>query len=122
MHPAPTTPLGQAIAAIIAMLIAALAEHAAEHPMLAPGCRASIRQLEKLARQLDAMVAEWEATRHTPPPHRRKAKHAMPSRQHTRRLSACARRLGVLPPHRASALCNRLPAARAPPASWSASA
>ena len=57
MHPTPTTPLGQAIAAIIALLIAALAEHAAEHPVLAPGCRATMRQLQKLARRLEAMVA-----------------------------------------------------------------
>ena len=62
----PATPLDQALAAIIDLLIALIAEHAAEHPMLAPGLRASIRQLEKLSRSLQAMVAEWQATRHQP--------------------------------------------------------
>ena len=57
MHPAPVTPLGQALAAIIATLIAALAEHAAEHPVLAPGLRATIRRLETLSAKLDALVA-----------------------------------------------------------------
>ena len=62
MHPAPTSPLGQAFAAFFAILIAAIAEHAAEHPLLAPGLRASIRRLEKLSRQLQAMAADWEAS------------------------------------------------------------
>lgn len=79
MHPAPASPLGQVIAAIIDLLIAALTEHAAEHPLLAPGCRASIRRLEKISHKLQAMVAEWEATQTqtpnrkkgvSPPPHR----------------------------------------------------
>ena len=61
MHPQPTTPLGQALAAIIAILIAALAEHAAEHPVLAPGLRATIRQLEKIAARFDALVARHAA-------------------------------------------------------------
>jgi hypothetical protein len=79
MHPTPTSPLGQVIAALIDLLIAALTEHAAEHPLLAPGCRASIRRLEKLSGKLQAMVAEWEATQpkaaprsagRSPPPYR----------------------------------------------------
>ena len=70
MHPNPTSPLGQAFAAFFALLIAAIAEHAAEHPLLAPGLRAAIRRLEKLAHRLDAMIAEWEASRTQPHPKR----------------------------------------------------
>ena len=70
MQPVATTPLGQALAAIIAILITALAEHAAEHPLLARGCRATIRQLEDLVRRFDALAAEWQATRHRPRPTR----------------------------------------------------
>jgi len=51
-------------------LIAALAEHAAEHPLLAPGIRATIRQIEQTARKLDRMIAEWEATKSTEPTRR----------------------------------------------------
>ena len=58
-------PLAQAIAAIFDLLIAALAGHAAEHPLLAPGIRASMRQIEHLARKLGRMVAEWEASKST---------------------------------------------------------
>jgi hypothetical protein len=64
------SPLGQALAAIIELLIAAIAEHAREHPMLAWGCRASIRQLEKLIRRFDAMVQEWQATQSQKPTRR----------------------------------------------------
>ena len=59
------SPLAQALAALFTTLIAALAEHAAEHPMLAPGIRASIRQIEQLAKKLDRMAAEWEAAQTT---------------------------------------------------------
>jgi hypothetical protein len=59
------SPLAQAIAAIFDLLIAALAEHAAEHPLLAPGIRASMRQIEQVAKKLDRMVAEWEASKST---------------------------------------------------------
>ena len=109
MHPAPTTPLGQAFAAIIALLIAALAEHAAEHPVLAPGCRATIRQLEKLARRFDAMAAEWQATqsqtlnrrsgfsRLRPPGTRRRSRCSRAKSRPRARFAALPRR--ARPPH-----------------------
>ena len=107
-HPA-RTPLGQALAAIIAILIAALAEHAAEHPVLAPGLRATIRQLEQIARRFDAMVAEWQATRDRPP-------RAHPR---TRSLSASCcplRRPAAARPCAIAAIARRCaPPSRAPP-------
>ena len=78
MSSEPTSPLAQAFAALIAMLIAAIAEHAAEHPMLAPGCRATIRQLQALAEKLAAMVAAWEAGRPIPSHRRPKARRHTP--------------------------------------------
>ena len=110
MHPAPTTPLGQALAAIIQLLIAAIAEHAREHPMLAGGCRASIRQLEKLAIRFDAMVQEWQADSRmprTPPKHPPRPKQA--TRMATERRSEHPSR------RRSVAMSNRVPSARAPP-------
>jgi hypothetical protein len=117
MHPAPTTPLGQAFAAIIHLLIAAIAEHAREHPLLAGGCRASIRQLEKLARRFDAMVAEWQASQAEPrrpgvsPPRRPAPRSRQATRMVTQRRSEAPSRA------RCVAIWNRLPSARAPPAS-----
>ena len=61
MKPEPISPLAQAFAAFFAMLIAAIADHAAEHPVLAPGLRATIRQLEKIATRFDALVARHAA-------------------------------------------------------------
>jgi hypothetical protein len=70
-HAQETSPLAQAFAAIIAMLIAAIAEHAREHPMLGGPCRASIRQLEKISRRFEALANEWHQsqteTRPNPP-------------------------------------------------------
>jgi hypothetical protein len=86
MHPAPTTPLGQAFAAIIAMLIVAIAEYAAEHPLLAPGLRATIRQLEAMSKRFDAMVAEWQAN--TPRSPRRRTGPRTRRGRHTRPASA----------------------------------
>ena len=114
-HAQETSPLAQAFAAIIAMLIAAIAEHAREHPMLAGGCRASIRQLEKLSRRFEAMANEWHqhqshprkpGTRPPPPPkHRPRQESHMAT--HRRREDPSRRRCAVM--------CVRMPAARAPP-------
>ncbi len=102
------SPLAQAIAAIFDLLIAALAEHAAEHPMLAPGIRATIRQIEQTAKKLDRMIAEWEATKATQaqnPPRRKQAIHMETERRRERMASL---RLSV-------SMWNRLPfAPRAP--------
>jgi hypothetical protein len=76
--------LAKAFAAFFATLIAAIAQLAAEQPLLAPSLRMSIRQIEKIARQFEAMATEWQATRHRPkprrprftPPHRAQAKQA----------------------------------------------
>jgi hypothetical protein len=57
------SPLGQALAAIIALLIAALAETAREQPLLAGGCRAAIRQLEQTSKRFQALANEWHAAR-----------------------------------------------------------
>ena len=83
------TPLGQALAAIIAILIAALAEHAAEHPVLAPGLRATIRQLEGIARRFDAMVAEWQSA--TLRPRRRRNRPRIPMATPAPPWRRCAR-------------------------------
>jgi hypothetical protein len=110
MHPAPTSPLGQAFAAIIHLLIAAIAEHAREHPLLAGGCRASIRQLEKLARRFQALADEWhqhQTQPRLPAPPRRPTPGVRP--RTSRHGKARSRR-------RAIAMGNRAPAARAPPA------
>ena len=112
MHPAPQSPLGQALAAIIALLIAALAEHAAEHPMLAPGLRASIRRLEKLSKQLRAMAAEWEAHQTSPAS---RAGTRPPPRASTPRTTRKGRSEPA-PARRPAAMRNRATAARAPPA------
>ena len=113
MHPEPTSPLGQAFAAIIALLIAALAEHAAEHPMLAPGLRAAIRKLEKLSKQFRAMAADWESTRTTPT---RRAGFTPPPRRHPPRRPAIRRGTAVSAPRRRVAIATPATAPRAPPA------
>lgn len=111
------SPLAQAIAAIFDLLIAALAEHAAEHPLLAPGIRATIRQIEQTAKKLDRMIAEWEATKPTQaqnptrragfslPPSRAKANHMKMER---RREAMASLRLSV-------PMWNPATAPRAPP-------
>ena len=101
-----TTPLGRALAAIITTLIAALAEHAAEHPVLAPGLRATIRQLEKLAREFQALADRYE----NPQPKRRRRPALWPPRPHLHNLAPYARAL----PARTPAHVRRTPA-RAPP-------
>jgi hypothetical protein len=128
MHQAPASPLGQVIAAIISLLIAALTEHAAEHPLLAPGIRASIRRLEKLSIKLQAMVADWEATQSPertrrpgdrPPQPHQNTKHSAPSRKAPGRAAGHAWRLGALASKHARApvaISNGVPSARAPPA------
>ena len=106
MQPQPHSPLAQAFAAFFALLIAAIAEHAAEHPVLAPGMRASIRQLEKLARRLETLIAEWEAARQAEP--------AGTARPHPR--PTIRRPPQAAPPPRASAFMRpRGAIARAPP-------
>ena len=112
MEKAPAPPLDQALAAIIDLLIALIADLAAEHPLLAPGLRASIRQLEKLSRSLQAMVAEWQATRHQPRLHARRR----PKTPHTRTAPGIRQNR----PHQTSARPARKPLRaaypRAPPA------
>jgi hypothetical protein len=104
--------LAQALAAFFATLIAAIAQHAAEHPLLAPSLRMSIRQIEKLAKQLDALAIEWQTTRHHPTP-RKKPPHTLPPGLRPRRIdrqsrgAAPARRPAIAPWHPAYA--------RAPP-------
>jgi hypothetical protein len=112
MQHIPATPLGQALAAIIQILIAAIAEHAREHPMLAGGCRASIRQLEKLIRRFDALAAEWQASQaaSAPPDAARRP----PSRPGLAPPTA-ARRGEACSPRRAAVMRARVPPARAPP-------
>ena len=98
----------QAFAAFFATLIAAIAQLAAEQPLLAPSLRMSIRQLEKLAAQIHSLVTEWQANRHRP---------------HPTRASAIARRLPLAHIHsdiisrNIRAIAPRNPAAvsRAPP-------
>ena len=70
-HAQEPTNLAKAFAALFATLIAAIAHLAAEQPLLAPSLRMSIRQIEKLAKQIDAMATEWQATRHRPAHKRR---------------------------------------------------
>ena len=57
------SPLAQAFAAFFAMLIAAIADHAAEHPLLARPLRASIRRLEACAAKLQSLIHAWEQDR-----------------------------------------------------------
>jgi hypothetical protein len=102
----PASPLGQAFAALIALIIAALAEHAAEHPVLAPGLRVTIRQLEKLAREFQALADRYE----NPQPKRRRRPALWPPRPHLHNLAPYARAL----PARTPAHVRRTPA-RAPP-------
>jgi hypothetical protein len=109
MQHIPATPLGQALAAIIQILIAAIAEHAREHPMLAGGCRASIRQLEKIARRFDAMVADWQASQATP-------RTPKPPTRPQQAIQLTTKRRSEQPPlRRGAAMANRAPSARAPP-------
>jgi hypothetical protein len=108
MQHIPATPLGQALAAIIQILIAAIAEHAREHPMLAGGCRASIRQLEKIARRFDAMVLEWQADSRMPRP---------PPRPKPATRTATRRRRKRVFLRRCVVMWTRVPSARAPPRS-----
>jgi hypothetical protein len=61
----PTTALGQLFAAIAALLIAALAEHARENPSLAGLIRLTIKRLEAGIARFDALVAAHES-RQTP--------------------------------------------------------
>ena len=111
MHPEPASPLGQAFAAIIAMLIAAIAEHAAEHPMLAPGLRATIRRLESIAARLEAMVAAWEAGRPIPDASPTTAERL---RAHRRRRDAARAQGGVHPRAHACAIARPRPGTPAP--------
>jgi hypothetical protein len=115
------SPLAQAIAAIFDLLIAALAEHAAEHPLLAPGIRATIRQIEQTARKLDRMIAEWEATIPTQTEARTRgagrAGFSLPASRTTAIRMKTERRSEAAPSLRLSvSTWNRLPSARAPPA------
>lgn len=63
------TPLGQVVAAIIAILIAMLEDHARANPGLAGLIALTIKRLEALPAKLDAMVAAHQS--HTPTTHRR---------------------------------------------------
>ena len=111
------SPLAQAFAALFTALIAALAEHAAEHPLLAPGIRASMRELEKLAKKLDRMVAEWEATRSTltKQPPRSAGVSLPPSRTQAIRKATTRRREAMPSRRRPAAMWNPASAPRAPP-------
>ncbi len=66
--------LAAAFAAFFATLIAMISDLAAEQPLLAPSLRMTIRQLEKLSKQFEAMATEWQATSHRPKSPRRKAR------------------------------------------------
>jgi hypothetical protein len=113
------SPLAQAIAAIFDLLIAALAEHAAEHPLLAPGIRATIRQIEQTAKKLDRMIAEWEAAKPTQTSIRTRTRRAgfslpplraKPIRMQTRRQGEAASSLRL-----SVSMWNPATAPRAPP-------
>ena len=108
------SPLAQALAALFTTLIAALAEHAAEHPMLAPGIRASIRQIEQLAKKLDRMAAEWEATRTITRTHK-PGRSLPPSRAKATRPAARRRGPTAPSPRRCAPMRNPSAAPRAPP-------
>ena len=58
MNPDPATPLGQALAAIIATLVAALAEYARENPAFAAPIGIAIRRLNTIAQEFDALAAD----------------------------------------------------------------
>ena len=103
------SPLAQAFAALFAALIAALVEHAAEHPMLAPGIRASIRKLEKLSKQFQAMAAAWEEHQKTGPT---RARFTPPQ---PRRAPPVQRGTPVASPRRGAVTWNPATAPRAPP-------
>ncbi len=109
-HGQETSPLAQAFAAIIAMLIAAIAEHAREHPMLGGPCRASIRQLEKIAKRFEALANEYEASRTQP---RRRAHVSAPPPPHT--LHITPQRPRPLRARRRTPVYPRQNPARAPP-------
>lgn len=61
------TALGQAFAAILAILIAALADHARENPSLAGLIRLTIKRLEASIATFDAMVAAHESAQSAKP-------------------------------------------------------
>jgi hypothetical protein len=113
-HAQETSPLAQAFAAIIAMLIAAIAEHAREHPMLGGPCRASIRQLEKIAKRFEALANEWHQsqteTRPNPPKPRPPGARLAIHMETKRRRKEASLRLCVV-------MWNPRPPARAPPPS-----
>jgi hypothetical protein len=111
------SPLAQAFAALFDLLIAALAEHADEHPLLAPGIRASMRRIEQLAKKLDRMVAEWDAAKSTQAkqPPRKAGISLPPSRSKSRRM-APTRRSEATPSFRRSIpIWNPATIPRAPP-------
>ena len=106
MPDGPATPLDQAIAALIAMIIAAIADQAAEHPLLAPRLHATIRQLEETSLRLQTLAREWQATRHIPtaPRPARPTTHARTPRHGAASSPRPGLRMRI-----------RLPAVRAPP-------
>ena len=118
MHPNPTPPLtdlGKAFAAIIATLVAVLAEHARQSPSLAGLIALTIRRLEAMSTSFDAMVAAHQdplaqgAARRSPhrPARPRPPLHIQTPQRRGGNPSSC----------RAVAMRNTAAAPRAPPSS-----
>jgi hypothetical protein len=111
--PSGQTALGQAFAAIVAILIAALAEHARQSPNLAGLMALAIRRLEAMSGNFDAMVATWQADHPTPRRTRARTRVASPRRcarmPAHQRPKTVLRARGRIPAH------PHVPRVRAPP-------
>ena len=104
----------QAFAAFFATLITAIAQLAAEQPLLAPSLRMSIRQIEKIAKQFQALATEWQATRHRPKL-RGTGVSASRACNHSDSEHTQQRRESTPAPRRRAAMRNPATAPRAPP-------
>ena len=118
MQSEPLTPLGQAFAAIVATLIAALAEHARACPSLAGLIALTIRRLEAMSTSFDALVAAHQHPETTPV--RRSHVNAPSPRARAlpqQAIRAAARNRGQTPASPRPCIAMRNPSAppRAPP-------